>query len=62
MRFEILHDYSDFSSEEATGVGDHQNAVVSAGEIVLLGLNIVVPLIDAEILKVQFFLSNDTFS
>ncbi|XP_071818411.1 exportin-4-like isoform X2 [Apostichopus japonicus] len=38
-------------SEEATGVGDHQNAVVSAGEIVLLGLNIVVPLIDAEILK-----------
>lgn len=38
-------------SEEPGEVGDHQNTSVSAGDIVLLGLNIVVPLIDTEILK-----------
>lgn len=41
------------SSDDPEGVGDHQDARVSAGDIVLLGLNIVVPLINTEFLKVR---------
>ncbi|KAJ8027477.1 Exportin-4 [Holothuria leucospilota] len=48
----ISKDLVDFIfGDDPEGVGDHQDARVSAGDIVLLGLNIVVPLINTEFLK-----------